>query len=122
MLASPLSIMVLAVPLSSIYSKYIAQQQIYRMQLSMPENVRYLIDDCGEFSDEDEKLHTIEMIDATEQINESLKRFGSSRQLQDESHRRQILGKLDQQWLDATVQTTAPERAAYAGSEDGSAS
>ncbi|UJR33148.1 hypothetical protein I4U23_020605 [Adineta vaga] len=46
---APLSMMMLSVPLSSIYSKYISQREIYRMQLIMPENIRYLVYNDAEF-------------------------------------------------------------------------
>jgi hypothetical protein len=75
MLASPLSIMMLSVPLASVYNKYISIREIYQMQLTMPENVRYFIDD------------NIEFVDVTEQINQSLKYLGISHQLQEELDR-----------------------------------
>ena len=85
MLASPLSLMILSVPLSTIYSKYISLREIYQMQLTMPENIRYLVyDNTGSI----ERLQKREMIDVTEQINQRLKHFGISRQLQEVLERR----------------------------------
>jgi hypothetical protein len=80
MLASPLSIMMLSIPLASIYNKYISLREIYQMQLTMPENVRYLIYDNTEFGERDKQ----EMIDVTEEIHQSLKHLGISRQVQEE--------------------------------------
>ncbi|CAF0816290.1 unnamed protein product [Rotaria sordida] len=73
MLASPLSIMILSIPLSSIYSKYISLHEIYQMQLIMPENVRYLIYDRMKLFKRDNKLQKNEIIDITEQIHRNLK-------------------------------------------------
>ncbi|CAF1011857.1 unnamed protein product [Rotaria sp. Silwood1] len=75
MLASPLSIMILSIPLSSIYSKYISLREIYQMQLVMPENVRYLINDDTKCVKRDHKLQKNEIIDVTEQIHRNLKRL-----------------------------------------------
>ena len=85
MLASPLSIMMLTVPLSSIYNTYISLGEIYQMQLAMPENVRYLVYDNTECND---KLQKQETNDVTEEINGKLKYLGISRQLQEELDRR----------------------------------
>ena len=83
MLASPLSIMMLSIPLASIYNKYISLREVYQLQLTMPENVRYLIYDSIEFLEKNNQ----ELVDVTEQINQSLKYLGISRQLQNELDR-----------------------------------
>ncbi|CAF2835731.1 unnamed protein product [Rotaria sp. Silwood2] len=75
MLASPLSIMILSIPLSTIYSKYISSCEIYQMQLVMPENVRYLVYDNKKIVKRDNKLQKNEIIDVTEQIHRNLKRL-----------------------------------------------
>jgi hypothetical protein len=72
MLASPLSIMMMSVPLSSIYSKYTSIYEVYQMQLAMPENIRYVIYDNTEMIGQYKKLQEQEMIDVTEQINRNL--------------------------------------------------
>lgn len=59
MFVSLLSLMVVSIPLSSIYNKYISVREIYQIQLTMPENIRYLV-----YNNND---------DVTEQINRRLK-------------------------------------------------
>ncbi len=67
MFVSLLSLMMVSIPLSSIYNKYISVREIYQIQLTMPENIRYLV-----YNNND---------DVTEQINESLKYFGINRKI-----------------------------------------
>lgn len=45
MLASLLSLMMVSIVLSAIYGQYIAIRQVCQMQLTSPENLRYLLDD-----------------------------------------------------------------------------
>ena len=85
MLASPLSIMILSVPLSSIYSKYTTICEIYQIQLAIPENIHYLTYDNTSIVG---KLPQQEIIDVTEQINETLQHLGISQQLEEELNRR----------------------------------
>ena len=75
MLTSLLSLMMLSLPLSSIYSKYISLREINEM----PKNIRYVIDEKSLFIERDQGI-----IDVTEQVNERLKYFGINRLIQKE--------------------------------------
>lgn len=71
MLATPLSIIILSVPLSSIYSKYISLRKDFQVQLSTSKNVRYVI--------YDEKSYKKFSSDVTEHIQNNLEHLRFNR-------------------------------------------
>jgi hypothetical protein len=75
MFASPLSIMMLSVPLSSIYRKYTSICDTYRMQITMPEHIRYLVHDQTGTIGQHSRLQRRAILDVTERINRILKHF-----------------------------------------------
>lgn len=66
MLASLLSLMMISLLLSAIYGQYVAIREVYQMQVTSPEKIRYVIDDD-------------EVKDVTVQVNERLKYFNICR-------------------------------------------
>lgn len=84
MLASPLSIMMLSVPLSSIYSKYKSISEIHQMQLAMPEQVRYLVADATGTVGQHSHVQRKAITDVTDRIQRGLKRLDRLRQVEED--------------------------------------
>ena len=74
MLASLMSLMMVSIVLSAIYGQYIAIREVYQMQLTSPENIRYLLDDRHRLSEESDGVR-----DVTVEIKERLKYFNIRR-------------------------------------------
>lgn len=70
MFTSLLSLMMISILLSAIYSQYVAMREVYQIQVTNPENIRYLIDD---------HQTTIQREDVTVEVNERLKYFNICR-------------------------------------------
>ena len=67
MFASLLSLMMITILLSAVYSQYVAMREVHQMQVTSPEKIRYVIDD--------------EVGDVTVQVNERLRYFNICRRL-----------------------------------------
>lgn len=78
MAASPLSLMLLSIPLSSIYSKYVLFREAYRIQSTMKENIRYVIYDNTKSIERNNKWQKRKKLDVTQQIHEYLKKLSLS--------------------------------------------
>jgi hypothetical protein len=84
MFASPLSIMMLSVPLSSIYSKNTSISEIHQLQLAMPEQVRYFVSDTTGIVGQHSRVQRKAINDVTDRIQRGLKRLDRLRQVEED--------------------------------------
>ena len=85
MLVSPLSIMMLSVPLSAIYSKYSSICENYQTQIVLPEHIHYSIYDRVGTTGKHARYQRHTIVDVTKRINRALKHLGINRRLPDDS-------------------------------------
>ena len=79
MLASPLSMMMLSLPLSAIYAAYASTYEIYQMQLKHPDLVRYVVHDTTGTTGQHSQVQRRAIADVTTRVNSNLKFFRTNR-------------------------------------------